>query len=316
MDLKIAVIAGGASAEASVSRSSANEVVNALRARHTTVEQIELDGALTKALTRLAPDVVFPVLHGPPGEDGTVQGYLEILGFPYVGSDVHGSAVGMDKHASKTLFRHAGLPVLDDLLFLPEADLDQAITAIEQRFGSVVVIKPNRQGSAIGVTPLPNGGDLREPMAAAMRFGDEVLVEPFAPGREITVGVLDLDGQTPEAWPVIEITTATDEWYDFENRYTPGKSKHIIPAPLSDVLTRDLQRIAIVGHRRLGLRDLSRADFIVSDNDDIFLLEINTLPGMTPTSLYPDGARAAGRDFETLVDELVHSAFRRDAGSA
>ena len=313
MELRVAVLAGGGSPEASVSRSSAGQVAAALRARHKDVLVLELDANLTAALSEFAPDVVFPVLHGPPGEDGTVQGHLEMLGLPYVGSDVRGSALGMDKHASKALFRAAGLPVLDEVALAPDEGLDAAVAAVQERFGSRVVVKPSRQGSALGVTPLPNGGDLRAPIAAAQRFGDTVIVEPFVQGREITVGVLDLQGEAPQAWPAIEIVTARDEWYDYENRYTPGKSEHIIPAPLTDAVAAAVRRIAIAGHQAIGLRDLSRADFLVTDLDDIWLLEINTMPGMTPTSLYPDGAKVAGHGFEALVDALARSAWRRGA---
>ena len=272
---------------------------------------LELDEGLADALADAEPQVVFPVLHGSPGEDGTVQGFLETLGYPYVGSDVRGSAMGMDKHVSKALFRTAGLPVLDEFIIRPDDDIQAAIASVEARFGDGVVVKPSRQGSALGTTPMPNGGDLPEAIAAAMRFGGPVMVEPFAAGREITVGVLDIEGEQPTAWPTIEILTAAGEWYDYENRYTPGKSEHIVPAPLPETTRAELQRIAIAGHRALELRDLSRADFIVSDDGEIRLLEINTMPGMTPTSLYPDGARAAGYDFESLVDALVRSAFRR-----
>ena len=311
---RVAVLAGGDAPEAEVSRSSAGQVADALRARYRHVELIELDDGLTGALGDFEPAVVFPVLHGPPGEDGTVQGYLEMLGLPYVGSDVRGSALGMDKHVAKILFREAGLPVLDDVVLPPEAALDEAVALVERRFGSRVVVKPTRQGSALGVTPLPNGGDLRGPILDARRFGDPILVEPFVLGREITVGVLDLEGAAPVPWPVIEIVTASDEWYDFRNKYTPGRSEHIVPAPLGAEATRELQRIAVESHRALDLRDLSRADFLVTDREAIHLLEVNTMPGMTPTSLYPDGARAAGYDFETLVDALVGSALRRGDG--
>ena len=311
MDINVAVIAGGTSPEAPVSRSSAAEVVQALRQRHSSVTLLELDEGLAEALADVQPEVVFPVLHGPPGEDGTVQGFLEMLGLPYVGSDVHGSALGMDKYASKALFRAAGLPVLDELLIRPDDDLAEAPATILARFGDRVVVKPSGQGSALGTTPLPHGGDIPQAIADAMRFGGPVMIEPFAAGREITVGVLDLEGERPTAWQAIEIVTATDEWYDYRNRYTPGRSEHIVPAPLPDATRDELRRIAIAGHRALGLRDLSRADFIVGGDDEIWLLEINTMPGMTPTSLYPDGARAAGYDFESLVDALVRSAFRR-----
>ena len=311
MDMNIAVVAGGTSPEAEVSRSSAAEVVKALRRRHTTVTLLELDDALAEALADADPQVVFPVLHGPPGEDGTVQGFLETLGLPYVGSDVHGSAMGMDKHASKALFRAAGLPVLDDIVVRPDDDISVAVDNIRARFGDGVVVKPTRQGSALGTTPMPKGGNLSQAIAIAMRLGGPVMIEPFAAGREITVGVLDIEGEEPSAWPAIEIVTPLEEWYDFENRYTPGKSEHVVPAPMPEKTHAELQRVAIAGHRALELRDLSRADFIVSDEGTISLLEINTMPGMTPTSLYPDGARAAGYDFESLVDALVRSAFRR-----
>ncbi|MCZ6889585.1 MAG: D-alanine--D-alanine ligase [Gammaproteobacteria bacterium] len=311
MDLTVAVVAGGASAEADVSRSSAREVTAALKARFAAVEQLELDDSLYDALGKFEPDVVFPVLHGPPGEDGTVQGFLDIAGYPYVGSDVRGSAIAMDKYVAKLVFKQASIAVLDDVYVTRHDDVAASVRVIEARLGDRVVIKPTRQGSAIGVTLLPNGGDISAPLREALRFGEGVLVEPYALGKEITVGVLDLEGSEPSAFPVIEIKTATGEWYDFTNRYTPGKSEHVIPAPLPDELNVALQAAAITGHRSLGLRDLSRADFIVTDANEAFLLEINTLPGMTPTSLYPDGARANGMSFEDLMQALVHSAHRR-----
>ena len=308
----VAVLMGGPSAEAEVSRTSAREVAAALeRAGHTT-ERVELDESAADRLRTLSPDVVFPALHGPPGEDGTVQGFLEILGLKYVGSDVHGSAVAMDKAIAKSVFGRAGLPVADDLLFAPDTDVITAEAEILEALGDRVVIKPLSQGSAIGVTPIANGGDLKEGLAAALALGDGILVEPYVLGREITVGVLDLHGQEAKPFPVIEIRTASDEWYDFKNRYAEGGSEHVIPAPMSDALTAELQSIAVSAHKALGLRDLSRADFIVTDADEIVLLEVNTLPGMTPTSLYPDGARAIGLSFEELVDALVRSALSRD----
>ena len=316
MELRVAVLAGGASPEASVSRSSAKQVAEALSARHKDVAVLELDAQVTEALLAFAPDVVFPVLHGPPGEDGTVQGHLEMLGLPYVGSDVRGSALGMDKQVAKALFRAAGLPVLEEVALAPGLALDAALAAVAERFAGAVVVKPSRQGSALGVTLLPDGGDLRAPIAAAQRFGDAVLVEPYVQGREITVGVLDLEGDAPLALPTIEILTAQDEWYDYTNRYTPGKSEHVIPAPLPDAVARRLADIAVAGHRAIGLRDLSRADFLVTATHDIWLLEINTMPGMTPTSLYPDAAKAAGHGFEALVDALAQSAWRRGGAVA
>jgi D-alanine-D-alanine ligase len=255
--------------------------------------------------------VVFPALHGPPGEDGTVQGLLEMLGLPYVGSGVHGSAVAMDKSLAKAAFRRIGLPVAAEMIVEAGADVPAAAATVVETMGDRVVVKPLRQGSALGTTRLANGGDLVQALRQALQFGHGALVETYVMGREITVGVLDLHDQPARATPVIEIRTASDEWYDYRNRYTPGRSEHVIPAPLPAFVLEELQAITLKAHRVLGLRDLSRADFLVTDSNDIVLLEVNTLPGMTPTSLFPDGAAAMGIDFPTLMDELVTSALAR-----
>ena len=308
---KVAVLAGGRSNEATVSRSSAAEVTKALAARYGNVSQYELDATLPRTLLDDAPDVVFPVLHGPPGEDGTVQGFLEIMGLPYVGSSVHASAAAMDKSLAKAVFRQAGLPIATDRVFAPGTPIEDACRETRAALGDRVVIKPLRQGSAIGVTPVMNGGDLAAPFAKAFALGDGVLVEPFVLGMEVTVGVLDLHGAAPRAFETIEVRTPQGTWYDYEHRYTVGQSEHVIPARVGATCREQLQRIALTAHAALGCADLSRADFIVTDSEEIVLLEVNTLPGMTPTSLYPDGARALGIDFAELVDQLVVSALAR-----
>ena len=310
--MKVAVLAGGNSAEASVSRSSAAGVAHALESRGHDVTVVEVDGNLTGTLRDTAPDVVFPVLHGPPGEDGTIQGLLTMLGLPFVGSDVRGCAVAMDKHVAKALFRAADLPVADDLIIEADTSVTVAESRILAHFGTPhpgVVVKPLRQGSALGVTPVPAGEALVTPLREALAFGDGVLVERYIAGREITVGVLDEHGREPIALPVIEIAVAIGEWYDFVNRYTPGKSEHVIPPELPTSTLQALEDFALRAHRCLGLRDLSRADFVVGD--EVCLLEVNNLPGMTPTSLYPDACAAIGIDFGDLADRLVHSALRR-----
>ena len=311
MSLKVAVLAGGDSAESAISRSAAEEVLLRLGERHL-VELIELDENITKNITAFGPDVVFPVLHGPPGEDGTVQGYLEMLGLPYVGSDVRGSALAMDKYVAKTLFREVGLPVLDDLL-VSVVDVHESSAAISERFGPRVVIKPLRQGSALGVTRLPNGGDVSQSIKDARSYGDTVLVEPYFEGKEVTAGVLDLDGENKVVFPVVEIELPDGEWYDFRNRYEVGRSIHKIPPTLPDHVLEDIANYATKAHECLGLRDLSRSDFLVSSTNEVVLLEVNTMPGMTPTSLYPDAARAAGLSFGDLMDKLVVNAVSRTA---
>ncbi len=306
----VAVLQGGTSREAAVSRVSAAGVTDALRSAGHRVEPIELDRGTAAILDRLRPDAVFPVLHGPPGEDGTVQGLLDLLELPYVGSGVRGSAMAMDKAVAKAIFRRAGLPVAADLLISPKTPAREAAGKIRDAFGDRVVLKPVCLGSAIGVVRLPDGGDLEQSVGEAQAFG-AVLVEPFVTAREITVGVLDLHGEEPVAFPVIEIRTAPDEWYDAVNRYKQGGSEHVMPAPLPEAETLELQRIALAAHEALGLRDLSRADFLVDDQDSITLLEVNSMPGMTPTSLYPDGAGATGLEFPALLTALVESAINR-----
>lgn len=308
-DLKIAVINGGDSAEAEVSRSSARGVIAALKENFSLVNSIELDANIASTLSTFSPDVVFPILHGPPGEDGTLQGFLEILGYPYVGSDVHSSALAMDKIAAKQVFREADLPVADQCVIRREVAIADSVARITGQLGESVVVKPASQGSAIGVTLIDNANRLHDALVAAFEYDHRLLVEERIRGREITVGVIDtVDGT--QSFPVIEITTPAGSWYDFEHRYTEGWSEHIMPADLPQQMTEELQRIAVVAHQSLGCRDLSRADFVVTDKD-IYLLEVNTLPGMTPTSLYPDGAKGYGLDFPDLCKRLVLRAANR-----
>ncbi len=307
--LKIAVINGGTSAEADVSRSSAKGVIAALKINFDSVTGIELDAEVASNLAACAPDVVFPILHGPPGEDGTLQGFLEILGYAYVGSDVHSSAIAMDKIVAKEVFRSAGLPVANQVVVSRDEPIADAVARIQETLGSYVVVKPSSQGSALGVTLIDNANQLHEGVSGAFEFDHRLLVEERIDGREITVGVIDTT-EGARAFPVIEITTPEDSWYDFDHRYTEGWSEHIMPAVLRDEQTEQLQKIAVAAHRALGCRDLSRADFVVTD-EKIYLLEVNTLPGMTPTSLYPDGARGFGLSFEELVKHFAERAGAR-----
>lgn len=317
--LNVAVLMGGRSSEAAVSRCSAREVAVALEAGGHSTRLLELDRDLAAKLIEAPPDVVFPALHGPPGEDGTVQGLLEMLELPYVGSGVRGSAVAMDKSLAKAIFRRARLPLADDVELTRDCNAATAKQRILDELGARVVIKPLNQGSAVGVMRIGANDDksddkkdeLDAALAIALNWDAGALVEAFIVGSEITVGVLDLHGDSAIAFPVIEIRTAAGQWYDFGNRYQPGASEHLIPAPLPAAVNAQLQAIALDAHRALGLRDLSRADFIVTSDRQITLLEVNSLPGMTPTSLYPDGARAAGWSFAKLVDALCFSALRR-----
>jgi D-alanine-D-alanine ligase len=300
---RIAVICGGPSAEAEVSRMSGCGVADALRSTYSNVVLLELDTSIGEALRDGGVEVVFPVLHGPPGEDGTFQGFLEILGLPYVGSAVHASACAMDKILAKHLFRNAGLPVARDTIIQRQVGASLAVKQVWETFGSQVVVKPSRQGSALGVRFPRELSEFEAALEEAFSYDERVLVEERVEGREITVGILERNGI--EALPVLEVRTPSGSWYDFEHRYTQGLSEHIIPAPLPAAQYDRTQELARQAHAALGCRDLSRVDFVVPENEEPVILEVNTLPGMTPTSLYPDAARASGLSFEALVAFLI-----------
>lgn len=311
---RIAVLFGGASKEAAVSEVSATGVATALANLGHDVTRVPADRHLARRLGELAPEVVFPALHGPPGEDGTVQGLLEMMELPYVGSGVEASAFAMNKIIAKHAFRMAHLPVADEVVVRADtSDIHQAAAHIDAILGSQVAVKPNRQGSALGVTLVRNANELPAALILALSFGGDVLIEKFITGREVTVAVLDLHGSTARALPVIEIRTAASTWYDYEHRYTAGASEHLIPAPIPENVAQQLASIAIRAHIALGCRDLSRADFVLSDAMSPVLLEVNTLPGMTPTSLFPDAAHAVGISFENLMQQLIDSALARAA---
>ena len=216
----------------------------------------------------------------------------------------------MNKILAKQIFAQAGLPLAAQMVMTQSDNITYGISAIHARLGSYVVVKPSGQGSALGITLVENAHQLEAALKTAFALDRQILIEERIDGKEITVGVIDTD-EGPKALPVIEITTPKDSWYDYAHRYTAGLFEHIIPAALTDAQTARLQRIAIDAHISLGCRDLSRADFVVPNAAGEYLLEVNTMPGMTPCSLYPDGARAYGLDFPSLVSYLAERAYLR-----
>jgi len=305
----IAVVCGGISAEAQVSHASGQEVANALRASYDHVVVLELDGQIETALRNNCVDVVFPVLHGPPGEDGTFQGFLEIIGLPYVGSGVQASAFAMNKVVAKDLFRRAHLPVARDVVVDHDDDPETTVQKVRAELGADVVVKPLGQGSALGVSFASTDSEIKSAIKKALELDKCVLIEERISGKEVTVGVLEKNGL--QTFPVVEVRTPAGSWYDFEHRYTAGLSEHVIPAEISEEHSRALKAYAIAAHRALGCRDFSRADFVVPEYGTPIILEVNALPGMTPTSLYPDAAKSAGLSFEELVAHLVERALAR-----
>lgn len=318
--LRVAVIQGGPSSEAEVSRVSAAGVAAALARLGHDVTRLELDEDLPRKLVGAPFEVVFPVVHGAVGEDGCLQGLLELLRLPYVGAGVLASALANDKIQAKVAFRAAGLPVADErVLRRDDASLFEHARALIAELGRDLVVKPATQGSGLGVTLLPELAGAEDPrlgaaLEAAFALDEAILVERFHRGREVTCGVLHLHGEPPRALPPTEIRAKAAEWYDFQSRYGKGGSEHLCPAPLDPVTIVRVQEVAVAAHRVLGVRDLSRCDFVVGPGGaeaEVILLEVNTMPGMTPTSLFPEAAGVAGVAFEKLCDELVRGAKAR-----
>lgn len=310
-DLRVGVVCGGPSPEAEVSRVSGGAVHEALCKTFPQSFLVELDDKVIESLKSARVDVVFPALHGPPGEDGSFQGLLEVFGIPYVGCGVLSSACAMDKTIAKEIFLARGLPTPRSVVVHEQEDLDVAVRSVVDSLGLSLVVKPSSQGSALGVLFAESQGELIEALEKCFSFGPTVLVEERIQGREITVAILERNGV--EALPIIEVTTPPGTWYDYEHRYTPGQSEHIIPAPLPEAQYRRTEEVARLAYEALRCRDFSRVDFVVPGEGEPRLIEINTLPGMTPTSLFPDAAKAAGISFEELVAHLVQLPLTRGA---
>jgi D-alanine-D-alanine ligase len=332
--MRITVLTGGTSAERDVALASAVQVVAALRSRGNEVTVVDtargyipesdeasllrgvvgsqppsIDqlrslerGLLLSGLANLAvvreADVLFLALHGGRGEDGTIQTLLEMIGVPYTGSGRLGSAMAMDKDISKRLFRCARVPT-PDWVMAPAAQKD-----VEHKFGWPVVVKPSKQGSTVGLSVVKEP-DLYEPaVALARQYDDEVMIERFVPGRELTVGVLEgRDLAVGEIIPRHEI-------FDYECKYTPGMSQEIFPADLPAATAKECGRLGVLAHEALKLGGYSRVDFRLTPEGELFCLEVNTLPGMTATSLLPQSASAVGISFPDLCERICRVARR------
>jgi D-alanine-D-alanine ligase len=330
--MRIAVLTGGTSSERDVAIASAVQIVTALRSKGHDVAVVDtargyipaadetrllsgsvgiappsIDelhslerGLLLSGLGNLAvirdADVLFLALHGGRGEDGTIQTLLEMVGVPYTGSGRLGSAMAMDKDVSKRLFREAGVPTADwTMAPAPREKVDAS-------FGWPLVVKPSKQGSTVGLTVVKEPAAYEEAIELASRYDNEVMVERFIPGRELTVGVLE-----GKALAVGEIIPR-HEIFDYECKYTPGMSEEIFPADLPESIARQCQRLAVRAHEALKLGGYSRVDFRLTPAGEAFCLEVNTLPGMTATSLLPQSARAVGIEFPDLCERICRTA--------
>jgi D-alanine-D-alanine ligase len=302
MSKHVAVLMGGWSAEREVSLRSGSACADAAERAGYRVSRVDVGRDVGSVLKSLNPDVALNVLHGRPGEDGTLQGVLEILGIPYSHSGVMASALAMQKDVAKVVMKAAGVPV-------PEGKVVPRLEAARSHVMSrPYVIKPIAEGSSYGVFIVTDqhGHQPQELTRDDWTFGEQVLVERFIPGKELTCAVVG-----NEALGVIEIIAAT-RFYDFEAKYAPGGSKHLLPAPILPFVYQEVRRVALKAHHALGCRGVTRADFRYDDQaagmEGLVCLEVNTQPGMTETSLVPELAAHAGMTFEELVRWMVEDA--------
>ncbi|MGC2130053.1 MAG: D-alanine--D-alanine ligase [Candidatus Aquilonibacter sp.] len=300
---RVAVVMGGSSAEREISIQTGSGVMRALQSLGYDAQSLDYDARFLDNIREVAPEVVFNALHGPGGEDGHVQALLDFLGIPYTGSGVEASALAMDKHLTKKLLAAEGLPTAAwDIFDLSGGTLPLLPGSLDLP----LVIKPRFEGSSQGVVIVRTPEQWTSAMLAAAKTYSQIMAEEFLGGREFTVAILG-----EEALPVIEIIPNADEFYTFDAKYAPGGSTHIVPARIDEDLAARLQMIALSVHRLLGLRDYSRTDFIVTKEGRPQILEVNTLPGLTATSLVPDACSAVGISYEALVDRLVGYALAR-----
>ncbi|WP_237155374.1 D-alanine--D-alanine ligase [Oryzibacter oryziterrae] len=299
----VAVLMGGWSSERPVSLNSGKACADALESKGYRVSRIDVDRSIAQVLEDIRPDVCFNALHGPYGEDGVIQGILEVLDIPYTHSGVLASALAMNKPKAKAVMKAAGIPVAEHKL------VNRFEAVNEHVLEPPYVVKPPAEGSSFGVLIVP-ADSARPPQELGKPvwpYGDLVMVEKYVAGRELTCGVMG-----NRALPIIEVLPTGDTFYDYDAKYRPGGSKHILPAPLSPNIYQVVQTLALEAHRALGCRGVSRADFRFDDRGDgtgqLVCLEVNTQPGMTATSLVPEMAAHEGISFGDLVSWIVEDA--------
>ena len=299
----VAVLMGGWSSERPVSLSTGKECADALEAAGYKVTRVDMQRDVAEVLAKLKPDVVFNALHGPFGEDGCIQGVLELLGIPYTHSGVLASSLAMNKEKSKEIMRAAGIPVAESRV------MHRLEAAREHALPTPYVIKPVCEGSSFGVLIVRQGQEHppQELYSDDWPYGDIVMVERFIAGHELTCAAMG-----DKALDIIDIVNNGQSFYDYEAKYAPGGSSHILPAGLKPNVYQYIQSLTIKAHNALGCRGISRADFrydeTAGDDGEVICLEVNTQPGMTPTSLVPDMAAHMGMSFEDLVSWMVEDA--------
>ncbi|MDR3275508.1 MAG: D-alanine--D-alanine ligase [Endomicrobium sp.] len=295
-DKKIGVLYGGFSSEREISIKSGEAVLNVLKKLQLNVCGVAVDRNIADKIIKEKIDIAYIMLHGPMGEDGTIQGMLEILGIPYTGCGIFANAASMDKDISKKLFKYAGI-------LTPEWKMLKKFESVPEIKDYPVVVKPLAQGSAIGLTIVKKASQFSAAAKKAFKYGEEIIIEKYIEGKEITVGVVN-----SKALPVIEIIPKGD-FYDFESKYEKGGSKHIIPARISEKAYKTAQNYAEEIYKIFKCKAICRVDMITDKNGKVWVLENNTIPGMTETSLIPDAGKTVGYDFKSLVLKILESAL-------
>lgn len=305
----VAVVMGGPSSEAAISRVTGTAIADALEEKGYKVARIELDPMnLRSQLEACGAKVVFNAVHGMYGEDGRLQCLLEAMHMPYTGSRMLASAVAMDKVATKKFLAAEKIYTADYLIFTKKSglNLQEMKDEICKVLGAQAVIKASDQGSSIGVVIAKEESEIIPALEEAFKFSENVLVEKCIKGRELTVSLMEENGM-PKALPVIMIAPHSGS-YDFHSKYTKGATDYLVPAPLSEAVTKHVQELAVKTYQTLGLSGVARVDVMLDEADQGYVLEANTVPGMTPTSLVPKAAAAVGISFPDLCEKILVSA--------
>jgi D-alanine-D-alanine ligase len=296
-NLRIGVLLGGTSAERAVSLKSGAAVSGALRTLDYDVVDIDVDVNVAETILKAEIDLAFVVLHGGTGEDGSIQGMLEVMGIPYTGSSVMASAIAMDKIISKHLFSSAGLSVPEFEVLSNEQD--------DTSFDLPVVVKPSKEGSSLGVSIVHTQEEFKAALKSALGYEGPALIEKYIKGKEVQIAVMGA-----KALGGVEIRP-TNEFYDFEAKYTAGKSNYILPPELDDGTYAKAMECGLQAHNALGCGGATRVDLLIDDKGTMYVLEVNTIPGMTETSLLPKIAQEAGLNFPALIESIVRETMRQ-----
>ncbi len=307
--IKIALLSGGMSQEKEVSKKTGDVIFEALDKEKYEVFRYDPNEDLMKIFIDASTnkfDIVFPALHGTFGEDGSLQGMFDLLKVPYVFSGLLTSAISMNKYTAKLIAKSIGINVANDMIVKRGEKI--STREIISVLSLPIVVKPMRQGSSIGVSMVHTKEELEDAIAKALEHDNEALLESCVKGREFTVAIIGND--VPDALPVIEIIPKISTWFDYNSKYEDGGADEICPAVIPDELKNSLQNAALDIYKKLGCRDLGRADFIVDSSTEIvYFIEMNTIPGMTPNSLVPKAAKEAGISLPTLLNRIIEDAI-------